>query len=230
MSRPATGTVFLDEIGELSLGTQVKLLRVLQEREFSRLGSSRVIPLRARLVFATNQNLAEMVEQGKFRQDLFYRINVFRIETPPLQEHPEDIPQIAMHFLRLYSQMYEKPVDSIEPEALAVLQRHHWPGNVRELENVIQRAIVYAGERAIRTVDLPPSLQAENVVEIDSALPAGSFERQIQEFKLKLAANAIRENKGNKTLAARSLGISRAICIASSATPVRIRRWRTRSK
>jgi DNA-binding NtrC family response regulator len=204
------GTVFLDEIGELSLGTQVKLLRVLQEREFSRLGSSRVIPLRARLVFATNQNLAEMVEQGKFRQDLFYRINVFRIETPPLQEHPEDIPQIAMHFLRLYSQMYEKPVDSIAPEALAVLQRYHWPGNVRELENVIQRAIVFAGERAIRTADLPPSFQAENVVEIDSALPACSFERQIQEFKLKLAAGAIRENKGNKTLAARSLGISRA--------------------
>src|ERR1035437_2414364 len=116
----ADGTVFLDEIGELSLGTQVKLLRVLQEREFSRLGSSRVIPLRARLVFAPPPPLAEMVDQGKFRQDLFYRINVFRIETPPLQEHPEDIPQIAMHFLRLYSQMYEKPVDSIGPEALAV--------------------------------------------------------------------------------------------------------------
>jgi DNA-binding NtrC family response regulator len=115
-----------------------------------------------------------------------------------------------MHFLRLYSEMYEKPVDSIGPEALAVLQRYHWPGNVRELENVIQRAIVYAGERAIRTVDLPPSFQAENVVEIDSAVSACSFERQIQEFKLKLAATAIRENKGNKTLAARSLGISRA--------------------
>jgi DNA-binding NtrC family response regulator len=206
----ADGTVFLDEIGELSLTTQVKLLRVLQEREFSRLGSSRVIPLRARLIFATNQNLAEMVDQGKFRQDLFYRINVFRIETPPLQEHPEDIPQIAMHFLRVYSQMYEKPVDTIVPDALAMLQRYSWPGNVRELENVIQRAIVFAGERAIRAADLPPSFQAENVVEIDSGLAACSFERQIHEFKLKLAANAIRENKGNKTLAARSLGISRA--------------------
>lgn len=204
------GTVFLDEIGELSLLTQVKLLRVLQQREFSRLGSSRLIPLRARLIFATNQNLAEMVAQGKLRQDLYYRINVVEIKTPPLHERPEDVPQIAAHFLRMYSQMYQKQMDTIEPDALALLQRYPWPGNVRELENVIQRAIVCAAGTTIRAIDLPQYFQTEHAAEVDTLRPGGSFEQQIHEFKLKLAATAIRENNGNKTLAARSLGISRA--------------------
>src|ERR1700677_2656911 len=111
------GTIFLDEIGELSLYTQVKLLRVLQQREFSRLGSNRLIPLRARLIFATHQDLTEMVAQGRFRQDLYYRINVMRIDAPALQEHREDLPQIATYFLRHYSEIYQKPMVSIEPEA-----------------------------------------------------------------------------------------------------------------
>jgi DNA-binding NtrC family response regulator len=204
------GTIFLDEIGELSLLTQVKLLRVLQEREFSRLGGNRLIPLRARLVFATNRNLVEMVAKEKFREDLYYRINVVKIDTPPLQEHPEDIPQIASHFLRLYSETYQKPVERIEPEALALLQSHTWPGNVRELENVIQRAIVLAEGDAIRAVDLPQNMQKQSAANIDPLLPAGSFERQIHDFKIRLATEAIRETHGNKTLAARSLCISRA--------------------
>jgi len=204
------GTVFLDEIGELSLLTQVKLLRVLQEREFSRLGSNRLIPLRARLVFATNRNLAEMVAMGKFREDLYYRINVVKIETPALQDHPEDIPQIANHFLRLYSQTYQKKVDRFEPEAMALLRNHSWPGNVRELENMIQRAIVLAEGDAIRAMDLPQTLQSQNTESLDSVMPAGSFGRQIHDFKIKLATEAIREKHGNKTLAARSLCISRA--------------------
>jgi transcriptional regulator with PAS, ATPase and Fis domain len=204
------GTVFLDEIGELSLLTQVKLLRVLQEREFSRLGSNKLIPLRARLVFATNRNLAEMVAKGKFREDLFYRINVVKIDTPSLQEHPEDIPQIAGHFLRLYSQMYQKSIDRFEPEALSLLQSHAWPGNVRELENVIQRAIVLTDGSAIHAADLPSSLQKQQTENLESLLPAGSFERQIHDFKIRLATEAIRETHGNKTMAARSLQISRA--------------------
>src|SRR5271157_2439536 len=118
----ADGTLFLDEIGDLSLFTQVKLLRVLQQMEFSRLGSSKLIALRARLIFATHQNLDKLVAEGKFRQDLFYRINVMRIESPALNEHPEDIPRIAMHFLRHYSQVFQKPMDSIEPEAINMLQ------------------------------------------------------------------------------------------------------------
>lgn len=204
------GTIFLDEIGELSLYTQVKLLRVLQQREFSRLGSNRLIPLRARLIFATHQDLSEMVTQGKFRQDLYYRINVMRIDAPPLQDHPEDIPQIAMHFLEHYSQMYQKTVRDFEPDALTMLQTYAWPGNVRELENVIQRAIILARGESIRAEDLPLNLREENVVDIADFHPAGSFERQLRDYKIKLAETAVRENHGNKTLAARSLCISRA--------------------
>jgi DNA-binding NtrC family response regulator len=224
------GTLFLDEIGDLSLFTQVKLLRVLQQMEFSRLGSNRLIPLRARLIFATHQDLAKLVAEGKFRQDLFYRINVMRIESPPLQEHPEDIPRIAMHFLRHYSQMFQKPMEDIEPDALAQLQSYPWPGNVRELENVIQRAIILATGLTIRVEDLPLAAQEENVAESDDIVdigdyhPAGSFERQLRDYKIKLAANAVRENNGNKTLAARSLCISRAylhrlIRLAETDTP-----------
>ncbi len=210
LEQAGDGTLFLDEIGELSLSTQVKLLRVLQQREFSRLGSNRLIPLRARLIFATHQNLAEMVAQGTFRQDFYYRINVVRIDAPPLREHPEDIPQIAAHFLSHYSEMFQKPMRAIDPEAAAALQAYSWPGNVRELENVIQRAIVVASDEKMRLEDLPSNMQEENVISIDDYEPAGSFERQLRNYKIKLATTALRENNGNKTLAARSLNISRA--------------------
>ena len=210
LEQAGDGTLFLDEIGELSLSTQVKLLRVLQQREFSRLGSNRLTPLRARLVFATHQDLADMVAQGTFRQDLYYRINVMRIDAPPLQEHPEDIPQMAAHFLRQYSEMYQKPMTGIEPGATAVLQAYPWPGNVRELENVIQRAIIVARGECLRLEDLPCNLQEQNIVSIGDYHPAGSFERQLRDYKIKLAITALRESNGNKTLAARSLHISRA--------------------
>jgi len=210
------GTLFLDEIGDLSVFTQVKLLRVLQQMEFSRLGSNKLIPLRARLIFATHRDLAQLVAEGKFRQDLFYRINVMRIESPALQEHPEDIPQIAEHFLRHYSQMFQKPMDSIELDAINMLQSYPWPGNVRELENVMQRAIILAPGMTVRAEDLTLSLPEEDgvdnedVVDIADYHPAGSFERQLRDYKIKLAVTAVRENNGNKTLAARKLSISRA--------------------
>jgi DNA-binding NtrC family response regulator len=210
LEQAADGTLFLDEIGELSLSTQVKLLRVLQQREFNRLGSSRLVPLRARLVFATHRDLSELVAQGKFRQDLYYRIHVMRIDSPSLQEHPEDIRLLATHFLRQYSEMYEKPMIDIEPDAMAMLHSYSWPGNVRELENVIQRAIIVASDDRIRAEDLPQNIRAENVLCIDDYHPMGSFEEQVYEYKVKLAMNAVRENNGNKTLAARSLQISRA--------------------
>jgi DNA-binding NtrC family response regulator len=216
----ADGTLFLDEIGDLSLFTQVKLLRVLQQMEFCRLGSSKLIPLQARLIFATHQDLTKLVAEGKFRQDLFYRINVMRIESPPLQEHPEDIPRIARHFLRHYAQLFQKPMEEIEPDAIALLQSHRWPGNVRELENVMQRAIILAPEKIVRAEDLSISIEDvevdigeiadADVVDIGDYHPAGSFERQLRDYKIKLAVTAVRENNGNKTLAARSLCISRA--------------------
>jgi DNA-binding NtrC family response regulator len=214
----ADGTLFLDEIGDLSLFTQVKLLRVLQQMEFNRLGSNRLIPLKARLIFATHQDLSKLVAEGKFRQDLYYRINVMRIESPSLQEHPEDIPRIARHFLRQYGQMFQKPMEDIEPDALSVLQSYRWPGNVRELENVMQRAIILSAGKSIRAEDLSISLEEadgdlgdlEGVVDIGDYHPAGSFERQLRDYKIKLAVTAVREANGNKTLAARSLCISRA--------------------
>jgi DNA-binding NtrC family response regulator len=213
----ADGTLFLDEIGDLSLFTQVKLLRVLQQMEFSRLGSSKLIPLRARLIFATHQDLAKLVAEGKFRQDLYYRINVMRIESPVLQDRAEDIPAIANYFLRRYSEAFQKPMDAIEPDAMTILENYAWPGNVRELENVMQRAIILAPGRTVRAVDLSltvaeeePAADFEDVVNIGDFQPASTFERQLQDYKVRLAVSAVRENKGNKTLAARRLGISRA--------------------
>jgi DNA-binding NtrC family response regulator len=172
--------------------------------------------LRARLIFATHRDLAQLVSEGKFRQDLFYRINVMRIDSPALQEHPDDIPKIAKHFLRHYAQVFQKPMESIEPEAMAVLQGYSWPGNVRELENVVQRAIILAAGQTVRVEDLSlntpeeDGADIEDVVDISDYHPAGSFERQIRDYKVKLAVQAVRENNGNKTLAARSLCISRA--------------------
>ena len=214
----ADGTLFLDEIGDLSLFTQVKLLRVLQQLEFSRLGTTRVIPLRARLIFATHRDLAKLVAEGKFRQDLFYRINVMRIESPALRDHAEDIPEIAQHFLQHYSRMFQKPMDRIEPDAMEMLQNNSWPGNVRELENVMQRAIILAPGASVRADDLSFNVQEEDgvnygdsdVIDIGDFQPLGSFERQLRDYKIKLAVNAVREHKGNKTLAARSLCISRS--------------------
>jgi len=210
LEQAGEGTLFLDEIGELSPATQVKLLRVLQQREFSRLGSTKLIPLRARLIFATHADLSELVGQGKFRLDLYYRINVMKITAPPLQERVEDIPQIANHFLRHYTLIYQKPLDEIESRAMALLQAYSWPGNVRELENVVQRAIIVASGRSITEQDLPGNIRDEGLVNISDYHPANSFERQLRDYKIKLAADAVRENNGNKTVAARSLNISRA--------------------
>jgi len=211
----ADGTLFLDEIGDLSLFTQSKLLRVLQQMEFCRLGSTRLVPLRAHLIFATNHDLAKLVVEGKFRQDLFYRINVMQIGSPPLREHPEDIPAIAIHFLLRYAQIFQKSMSSIAPGALELLQSYSWPGNVRELENVMQRSIIAAAGSTIRADDLGLGPQDEDepefkdVLDIGDYHPAGSFDRQIQDYKVKLVLSTLRESNGNKTLAARKLGISR---------------------
>jgi DNA-binding NtrC family response regulator len=204
------GTLFLDEIGDLSLYTQVKLLRVLQQMEFSRLGSSKLIPLKARLIFATHQDLAKLVGEGKFRQDLYYRINVMKIVSPALAEHAEDIPQIANHYLKHYAEMFQKPMQAITSEAMAMLQSYPWPGNVRELENTIQRAIILAPGLTIRPEDLPLNMHADKIIDISEYNPECTFERQLRDYKVKLAIDAVRDNNGNKTLAARSLGISRA--------------------
>ncbi|MDR3725625.1 MAG: sigma-54 dependent transcriptional regulator [Terracidiphilus sp.] len=216
LEKAGEGTLFFDEIGELSPSTQVKLLRVLQEMEFNRLGSTRVIPLRARLVFATNQDLPKMVAEGRFRQDLYYRINVVRIQAPSLRSHSDDLPLLANGLLHRYSMLFGKAVDRIEPKAMDMLSDYPWPGNVRELESVIQRAIIDTPGHAIRPEDLTLLPEEEDSLEDSTAVknndppPSGSFERRLWEYKIKLALAAVRENNGNKALAARSLGMSRA--------------------
>ena len=206
------GTLFLDEIGELSLYTQVKLLRVLQQREFSRLGSSKLTALRARVIVATHRDLDDMVAKGRFRQDLYYRVNVMRIETPALEDHAEDIPQIAVYFLRRYAKLYQRPVVGIDLRAMEALRNYSWPGNVRELENVIQRALIVAHGDLLRFEDLPADLSENEKGKPASVeeFSGGSFEHQLRKYKIRLAATAIREHKGSKTQAARSLHISRA--------------------
>lgn len=206
----SNGTIFIDEIGELSLQTQVKLLRVLQEREFTRLGSGRAIPLKARVVLATHRDLSRMVAEGTFRLDLYYRINVVTIKAPALARHPDDIPALAESFVKQYSDMFGKQIIGLSNGALELLKGYDWPGNVRELENVIQSAIIAANTEIIEANDLPEHLQ-EAEPSADTDFPQiGSFERLLRDFKVKLAMKAIEDCSGNKTLAARSLSISRA--------------------
>lgn len=211
LEQAGSGTLFLDEIGELSCNTQVKLLRVLQERQFTRLGSSAIVPLRARVVFATHQNLAKMVEAGAFRLDLYYRINVIGIKAPALRDHTEDIPALAGHFLAKYSEICCKPVNVIAPSAMALLVNYSWPGNVRELENVIQKAIVLTDDNTILPEHLPEDLQQPDLLGVGDSLPAGSFEDQLNEYKLRIVQKAIADCHGNKALAARNLHISRSL-------------------
>jgi DNA-binding NtrC family response regulator len=203
------GTLFLDEIGELSLHTQVKLLRVLQQREFTRLGSGKVIPLSARVLFATNRNLKRMVAEGTFREDLYYRLNVIPIESQPLRDRPDDIPQIARHFLVKYAGGCGKAIPHVEPDALALLCEYAWPGNVRELENVIQSALILNDDDCIRASNLPEELQQTDLRRLNVALRWTSFDDRLQDYKIKLAMDAVKECNGNKTLAAQSLNISR---------------------
>ncbi len=152
------GTLFLDEIGDISIEVQIKLLRVLQERTFERVGSSEPLKVDVRIVAATHQDLETLIRQGRFRQDLFFRLDVLRIALPPLRERVEDIPELALHFLRLYSQRMNKPATSIDDDAMARLKAFPWPGNIRQLENVIQRAVVVAEKPLVTVDELPDEL------------------------------------------------------------------------
>ena len=212
LEQAGEGTLLLDEIGELSLNTQVKLLRVLQQREFSRLGGNKLIPLKARVLFATHRNLQQMVEAGTFRRDLFYRVNVMAINVPPLRERTEDIPLLARHFLKQYADAFGKAVYDIRPSAMEALVEYEWPGNVRELENVIQGATILADGDSITQNELPDFLQ--RFADVETTAPGSSagdgFDEIVRQFKINLANKAILECNGNKTLAAKKLQVSRA--------------------
>jgi DNA-binding NtrC family response regulator len=148
------GTLFLDEVGDMSPSTQAKILRVLQEHEFERLGGTRTLRVDVRIITATNRNLSTMVREGRFREDLYYRLNVVSVEMPPLRDRKDDIPALAQFFVKRYSDELKKRVDRIESDALKVLMRHHWPGNIRELENVIERAVLLTDGGAVTLSDL----------------------------------------------------------------------------
>jgi formate hydrogenlyase transcriptional activator len=157
------GTVFLDEIGEVPLELQPKLLRVLQEREFERLGNSRTQSTDARLIAATNRDLSAMVEEQKFRADLYYRLNVFPLYVPALRERPEDVPLLVRHFAELFSRRMRKAIQTIPPETMSALMRYHWPGNIRELQNVIERAVILSTRGVLHVSIAEPNAKGNAV-------------------------------------------------------------------
>ena len=201
------GTLFLDEIGDVPPATQVKLLRVLQEREFERLGGTRTIKVDVRLIAATNRDLRAALEQGTFRGDLYYRLNVVPIDIPPLREHKEDIPDLANLFLIRLGQQSQKKLEGIKPEALRKLMDFHWPGNVRELENIVERACALAPGPFIEASDIQiDHVAGRNHSGQSPLLPEG---KTLDQWEDELIRDAYRRANGNKSEAARMLGLSR---------------------
>ncbi len=202
------GTIFIDEIGDLALPLQAKLLRALQERTVERLGSNVPRPLDVRVICATNRNLEKMVEEGSFRQDLYFRISVVKIQMPSLSERKEDIPLLAEHFLRTFAKIHGKAARMLTPGFLSALSRYSWPGNIRELQNVIERSVVLAnGHDYLGVADLPEELREMTVISDD--VSAGSFHEAVQGFKKELVRSALKIHSGNRLRAAVELGISR---------------------
>jgi two-component system, NtrC family, response regulator PilR len=207
------GTVFLDEIGEMSAVMQVKLLRVLQERRFRRVGGLEELQADIRVIAATNQDLAKLIAEGRFREDLFYRINVIPIALPPLRHRREDIPLLAEFFLTKYNEQMGKNIAGISHDALALLTAHEWPGNIRELENVIERAVALEATPAILTESLPPAVRGEAVRaagQPSDGLPDGGFdlEAHVKEIEMNYIAEALKRAGGVQVKAAELLGMS----------------------
>ena len=197
------GTVFLDEIGEMAPLLQAKLLRVLQQREFERVGGNRLLPFNARVIAATNKDLEQAIKAGEFRQDLYYRLNVVSVALPPLREHREDIPTLALHFASRYASKCKRPFKGITPQARSVLMEYSWPGNVRELENAIEHAIVLGLTDEILLEDLPEALLEER----SSGSVEARYHDTLNQTKKQLVLAALDEAKGSPIEAARLLGI-----------------------
>jgi Nif-specific regulatory protein len=198
------GTVFLDEIGELPPNLQAKLLRVLQERELERVGSNRQIPVDIRVLAATNRNLEEAMKSGRFRQDLYFRLNVVALTMPPLRDHKQDIPQLTAYFVEKHSARSSRPVKTIADRARACLMSYDWPGNVRELENAIERAVVLSVGETLLLEDLP-----EQILDLNPSpdYSSAKYHCAVQDLKKKLILGAIKEANGNYTDAAKALGL-----------------------
>jgi len=199
------GTLFLDEIGDLPIPTQVKLLRVLQSRVIERLGSMRPVEVDVRIIAATSRDLESMVARGTFREDLYYRLNVFPIGLPPLRDRKSDILLLADHFVEAFNRSHGKAVKRIATPAIDMLMAYHWPGNVRELENCIERAVLMARDDVILGHHLPPSLQLP--ADATSDTPLG-LQSQVDRFEQDLVVDALKASRGNMAKAARALGIT----------------------
>jgi Nif-specific regulatory protein len=197
------GTLFLDEIGEFSPATQVKLLRVLQEREFERVGSSRPLKANVRILAATNRHLEQAVEEGAFRQDLYYRVNVFPVFLPPLRDRKDDILLLADYFVEKYARKMGKDVRRITTPAINMMFAYHWPGNVRELENCIERAVLLSTDGVIHGHHLPPTLQTSDA---SDTIGEGTLEARVAVFERDIIVDALKRCDGNMAAAARDLG------------------------
>ncbi len=202
------GTIFLDEVGDLSMMTQVKLLRVLQEQEFERVGGTETIKVDVRILAATNQDLEHLMGTGEFRDDLYYRLNVFSIFLPPLRERKTDILLLADHFMLKYGRKHRKPVKRISTPAIDMLMRYHWPGNVRELENCIERSVLVCEDQVIHSYHLPPTLQT---AESSNTTPRLSLDEAVASYEKELVQDALKSTNGNKARAARLLNSSERI-------------------
>jgi DNA-binding NtrC family response regulator len=213
--RASSGTIFLDEVGEMSASAQARLLRVLQERVLQRVGGTETIELDVRVISASNRDLAKMVEEGSFRQDLFYRLVVFPITLPPLRDRREDIPLLVEHFLEKYARDAGKRLTRVEAQAMEAMTSHGWPGNVRELENVIHRTLLVSSGLELTFEDLPAGIGADQAVgapdtqtAADSSAGGGTL--NLEELERETIVRAMEQNKGNLSDVARQLGIGRS--------------------
>ncbi|MCJ7487425.1 MAG: sigma-54 dependent transcriptional regulator [Candidatus Aminicenantes bacterium] len=205
-----TGTIFFDEISSISLETQAKLLRVMQEKEFMRLGGTQTIKVDVRILAATNTDVEELIAQKLFRKDLFYRLNVIKIEIPPLRQRKEDIPQLVKHFVEIYARENRKEIEGVSEDVFEILDAHDWPGNVRELENLVERAIVLSSAKVITRASLPPFLLREGEVDDEALIDSEEsldLKDRTQAFQKKIILAALKKTRGVQNKAATLLGV-----------------------
>ncbi len=205
----AGGTLFLDEIGELSMGLQGKLLRFIEERAFRRVGGTEDLKVDARVVAATNRRLEDEVAEGRFRQDLFYRLRVLPIELPPLRHRRSDIPLLAAAFVERFNGEFSKRIQGCSPQTLELFERYEWPGNVRELCNVVERAVLLTEGDQIEPEALPPEVRGGETVEAHASITLGADGINLDELELELLQEALRRTEGNRSEAGKLLGLSR---------------------
>ncbi|TCO07117.1 sigma-54 interaction domain-containing protein [Natronoflexus pectinivorans] len=199
------GTLFLDEFGEIPLSTQVKLLRVIQQKEIERVGATKTIKTDVRIICATNRNLEELIQKGEFREDLYYRINVFPIYVPPLRERINDIPVLVNHFIDKFNKLHGKNIKRITSMAIDLLMVYHWPGNIRELENCLERACILSNDGVLRAHNMPPTLQT---AVSSKTSETGTLETILEKHEKQLIMDAMVATKGNMVKAAKNLGIT----------------------